>query len=58
MHGSGKNQANTPGRGAPEEACGEVVRPEAIPAVGSPAYGKGATVVSVSQLNKNEASYF
>ncbi len=32
MYGNGKNQANTLGRGAPEVAFGEDVRPEAIPA--------------------------
>ena len=32
MYGSGENQANTLGRGAPEVAFGEDVRPEAIPA--------------------------
>ncbi len=32
MYGSGKNQANTLGRGAPEVAFGEDIRPEAIPA--------------------------
>ena len=30
MYGSGENQANTLGRGAPEEACGEDIRPEVI----------------------------
>jgi hypothetical protein len=50
MYGSGNNQANTLGRGAPEVACGEDIRPEVILAA---SMKQEPTVSAVSTASRN-----